>query len=36
MKLEAVKRYKAKKEFHEPNQQRNWAVALKICTLKSS
>jgi hypothetical protein len=36
MKLEAVKRYKEQKEFHEPNQLRNWAVALKICILKSS
>ena len=26
MKLEAVKQYKAQKEFHEPNQQCNWAV----------
>jgi hypothetical protein len=36
MKLEAVKKYKAQKEFHEPNQQRNWALASKIYILRSS
>jgi hypothetical protein len=36
MKLEAVKRYRAQKGFHEPNQQCNWAGALKICISKSS
>jgi hypothetical protein len=36
MKPEAVKRYKAQKEFHELTQQYNLAVASKIYILKSS